>query len=374
MPQKDKEPKSMKILHVTTSLRMGGAERLVSELAPRFRDDGIDVDVLIFNGEETAFKQQLRQKGIRIIELNDGCYYKYFNPKHLFQLLPYLKRYDIVHTHNTAPQLFAALGGLLNRRTVLVTTEHSTSNRRRKSKCYAPVDRWLYGRYSKIICISDKAAENLKKHVHRDDSAICTIYNGIDLGKFVSAAHDRDIVEKYGDCKRLFMVSRFGIAKDHKTVIRAMAQLPPEYHLFFVGDGSTRPSCEALADELAVSDRVHFLGTRADIAELLKSAHIAILSSHWEGMPLAAIEAMSARRPLIASDVDGISETVEGAGVLFEHENADDLAAKIKAVAEDEALYGEIADRCHARAQEYDISVTVKRYEELYRSLLEERA
>ena len=92
----------MKILQVITSMSVGGAEKLVSEIAPLLQEKGHLVDVLLFDGTDTSFKLALQKKGIRIFEFSKGGLV--YNPLYILKLFSFLKKYDIVHTHNTAPQ------------------------------------------------------------------------------------------------------------------------------------------------------------------------------------------------------------------------------------------------------------------------------
>lgn len=115
------------------------------------------------------------------------------------------------------------------------------------------------------------------------------------------------------------------------------------------------------------------MGVRDDVPGLLKSASIAVMSSHWEGFGLAAAEAMAAGMPVIASDVDGLSEVVQGAGVLFEHGNERQLAHKILQLESDRGLYDRVAARCMERAAGFDIAQMVRGYDRLYRSLLPDK-
>lgn len=361
----------MKILHIISSLRTGGAERLMTDLLPRLQRDGVEVDILLFDGTDTPFKQKLRDIGINVYEFGKGG--SVYNPIHIFRLIPYFKKYDIIHTHTTAPQFFAALTGLFFC-VRLVTTEHSTNNRRRSMRWYRFLDKWMYRQYDRIICVSDKTEESIRQYlgaINRNcDYDICTVCNGIDTSVYAKAQPDKQIIATYGSCKRLFMISRFVPAKDQKTVIRAMMFLLSNYHVFFVGDGENRASCEALTCKSGLSERVHFLGTRTNVPELIKTADIVIQSSHWEGYSLAAVEGMAAHKPVVASDVAGLSDIVGGAGLLFEHGNAHDLANNIQRLMLNEELYCEIADRCLARAAEYDIAKMANEYETIYRGLL----
>ena len=90
------------------------------------------------------------------------------------------------------------------------------------------------------------------------------------------------------------------------------------------------------------------------------------MSSHWEGLSLSNIEGLSAGKPFIASDVNGLREVTDGYGILFPHGNSEKLAEVIKDLSEDKAYYENVATRCYERAKQFDISETVKRYNKLY--------
>ncbi len=93
------------------------------------------------------------------------------------------------------------------------------------------------------------------------------------------------------------------------------------------------------------------------------------MSSHWEGLSLSNVEGMSAHKPFIASDVNGLKEVTKGYGLLFPHEDAKALAEEINRLASDETYYNEIAERCYNRALEFDISNTVRGYVDVYKNI-----
>lgn len=356
----------MKILHVITSLRTGGAEKLMVDLLPRIKERGNEVDLLLFDGIDTPFRQAAENAGIKVMDLGKGG--SVYSPLRLLKLLPFLKKYDVVHTHNTAPQLFAAIGSVLCS-VVLCTTEHNTSNRRRDWKWYAAIDRWMYSRYRKVVCISQKAEENLRKFIGNSRTDIFTVNNGVDIEKYATAKASELPEQIAPGAKKLIMVAGFRWEKDQDTIIKAISLLPREFHLFLVGEGVRRPKCEELANELGVEDRVHFLGLRTDVAQLLHAVDYIIMSSHFEGLSLSSVEGMSVGHPFIASDVDGLREVVKGAGVLFPHADAAALAEEITRLADDPTLYASVADRCRARARQFDISKMVDGYLDVYNSL-----
>ncbi|QIU95150.1 glycosyltransferase [Bacteroides faecium] len=360
----------MKILQVITSMNIGGAEKLITEITPLLRDKGHQVDVLLFDGTETAFKQNLLDNGICVYEFGKGG--SVYNPLYIFRLLPFLKKYDIVHTHNTAPQLFAAIGSVLCS-VVLVTTEHTTANRRRGWRWYWLIDRWMYNRYQSVICISDAAENNLKKYLDHYHTNITTIYNGVNFQSFIDAKAETALKKQTVGKAVVVMVAGFRYQKDQDTLIKAFGYLPKDkYELWLVGDGERRQILEQLVDEKNLKDNVRFLGVRNDIPQILKAADIVVMSSHFEGLSLSSIEGMAVEKPFLASDVDGLREITMGAGILFPHGDVRQLAKEIEQLMDDREYYKTVADKCMKRAKKYDIFKMVDEYEKEYKVLINE--
>ena len=357
----------MRILHVITSLRTGGAEKLMVDLLPRLREKGHEVELCLFDGVDTPFKRELEKTGITIHSL--GKNRSVYHPANLIGLRKLIRtgNYDIVHTHNTAPQLFAAICGSSGR-TKLVTTEHNTSNRRRNWKGFAAIDRWMYNRYNHIICISQKAEDNLREYLGRCEAKICTINNGIDIAKYSEVEPSIELEHLAPGSRKIIMVAGFREQKDQDTLIKSLNHLPENFHLFLVGDGVRRPELEALASSEGLAQRVHFLGIRTDVPNLLHAADYVVMSSHFEGLSLSSVEGMSVGKPFLASDVDGLREVVKGAGILFPHEDYRTLANEIIRLEKDPGLYKTVASICRSRAQQFDISEMVKGYSEVYSS------
>lgn len=348
-------------------MHIGGAEKLITEITPLLRVKGYQVDVLLFNGINTDFKQNLINRGISIYEFSKSD--SVYNPLYIFKLIPFFRKYDIIHTHNTAPQLYAAIGSLFSP-VLLVTTEHNTSNRRRNWKWYRLIDRWMYNRYKSVICISDAAENNLKEYLGHCSAHITTIYNGVNIGNFIDAKPIEFLKKNSINKFVIVMIAGFRHQKDQDTLIRAFEYLPKEkYELWLVGDGERRKTLELLVEDMNLRDNIIFLGIRNDIPQILKTADVVVMSSHYEGLSLSSIEGMAVGRPFIASDVDGLREITTGAGILFPHGDSKQLAKEIEHLMEDENYYNQIAERCLERAKEYDISKMIDGYECIYKNL-----
>lgn len=353
----------MKILHVITSLLTGGAEKLIVDIVPRLREKGHVVDVVLFNGVDSPLLQELQKhEGVTVYCLGKSFY----DIRYIFKLRQIIKNYDIIHTHNSSSQLYTVLAntGLHNK---LITTEHNTTNRKRNNFLLRLVDRWMYKQYEQIICISDKAAEKLKDYLGYSDR-ICVIYNGVDVERFHQA---QPIAGMKSSSFVALMVAAFRPQKDQDTLVRAISRLPKEkYEVWFAGEGVRLAVVQNLVKKLEVDNQVRFLMNRTDVPKLLKTADVIVMSTHYEGLSLSNIEGMSAGKPFIASDVDGVREITKGYGILFPHEDDKALAEIILRLTQDKKFYNEIASRCYERANEYDIEKTVKGYLHVYEDLL----
>jgi len=358
----------MRILHVITSMDTGGAERLMVDLLPLLSDRGHDIGLLLFNGVDTPLKASLAAKGVKIFELaktgSVDDQWVIYNPLNVFKMMKLIKNYDIIHTHNTACQLYVPMAKILCRsRATLMTTEHNTTNRRRNMGWFRPIDRWMYGRYAAIICISDQAHDNLEQYIGSSPT-LHTIYNGVKINDFEKPVKRIDNQQQFV----ITMVAGFRKQKDHETLIKSMLRLPDNYLLQLVGRGETEQDIKDLCHSLGLESRVSFLGVRSDVPEILEKSDVTVLSSHWEGLSLSSIEGMASGRPFIASDVDGLHEMVGGAGVLFPRGDEKALAGAIRGLCENPTRYHEVAIACQQRAKCYDISKMADGYDNLYRS------
>jgi glycosyltransferase involved in cell wall biosynthesis len=359
----------MKVLHVINSLSTGGAEKLLLETIPLYKKIGLEVDLLLLNGASSPFLEQLKSiDNCRIYSLGLGSVY---NPKHIFTIIPYLKKYDLIHVHLFPALYWVAIGKMISfSKTKLIFTEHNTSNSRFENYFFRQIDKIIYFNYNKVIAISPAVKEAVITKLKIKKKKCIVIYNGINLSKIIEAIPlDRNEYTNSKDEKLLIQISRFNKQKDHKTLIKAMAFLHESAKLLLVGDGYLRRDCEALVRNLGLENRVQFLGIRMDVAELLKASDLVIQCSHWEGFGLSAVEGMAARKPVIASNVSGLQEVVDGAGILFEKGNAEKLATSITLLLENKAYYDEISEKCYQRAKLYDIDLMVTETVKLYKSL-----
>ena len=361
----------MKVLHVINSLILAGVEVLLAEMLPRFRSRGVEVSVAVLKPLDSPLEHRLLAAAIPFLP---NPHKRIYSPEHIFFLAAQMKQYDVVQSYLFPAQLWVALAAALARsRVPLVTTEQSTQNRRR-AWWYRPMDRWMYGRYQAIACNSQATADSLVRWVPGVAPRVSVIPNGVPLDRFRTAEPLRrcDVLPDDG-APLLVFTARLEPAKDHATLLRALAKVP-RARLLLVGDGELKASLEALAASQGIRDRVHFLGRRADVSNLLKMADLYVHSSHWEGFGIAAVEAMAAGLPVIASDVPGLAEVVGKAGVLFPSGDSEALAAHITSLLSSPSRRRELAAAGQLRAQEFSIDRSVDEYLEIYRAAAEKPA
>lgn len=356
----------MKILHFITSLRTGGAERLVLDLIPRLRAIGHEVDLLVMDGTDCIFTSLASERGIKVNSLGIGATAMH-NPLLAGRLRRFLIKghYDIVHTHNTPCQMLTA--AVAPRNIVLVTTEHNTDNRRRNNKLWRPIDRMMYSRYRSIIACGEETASSLCAYMPELSHKISVVSNGIDLSAFAVATRATDIRQRFPTQKIIVMVAAFRPQKDHATVLQALSLLPDDYALVLAGTGDTLEEHINMAKTLRVQERVMFAGARSDVASLYAASDVAVLATHYEGFGLAAVEAMASGRPLIASDVDGLRHTVAPGAILFPDGDAEALADKIHMLCSNRQLWQDTVDACRRRAADFDIENTAQGYNDIYK-------
>jgi len=369
----------VKVLHVINSLKAGGAEKLIEDLLPRMNGrDGIQIDALLLTDEGNVFGKSLIEAGIPIYVVPLKSVY---NPLNIIYLRRHIlkHKYDMIHVHLFPASYWVAMAkrSILAWKPKLVLTEHSTHNKRREKWYLRGLEKFVYSTYDRVISVSKQAQENLIRWLNpTDKSKFLVIENGVDIEKFAQAEPYKksEICDSFSDDTKLIcMVGRFTEAKDQATLIKAMTKIPDNVHLLLVGEGPLKEENKALSKEIGVKDKVHFLGFRNDIPRILKTIDIFVLSSNWEGLPLALVEGMAAGKPVIGSNALGIKEVLTGAGLLFPVGNSDELARKINELVCEKSKYEETSRKCQERASNYSLERMVERYVSVYTELLKTR-
>jgi glycosyltransferase involved in cell wall biosynthesis len=242
---------------------------------------------------------------------------------------------DVVHCHNPAPTLQAAIPARLAGAQRVISTRHSLVappydiKEERSFNFVARFCDWVVG-----IC--DATCENLRHTPGAHRNKIVRVYNGVEP---VEPAPPEEWPEKRGFT--LLFVGRLAPIKNLHTLIRAAALAAPrvpELQLWIVGHGHERQRLEDLVNELGVEQLVTFWGERLDVAGFFSVADVYCMSSTSEGLPMSLLQAMSLGLPAIVTDVGGMAEVVKNAhaGIATPVGDAEAMADAIVQMAGDE--------------------------------------
>lgn len=362
----------MKVLQIIDSLpNTSGGARFVCNLAKQIAQRKIEVHVLLIDGKQSYFLDELRNASITVFALDENTTNRY-KPKYVKQIAALISQYDIVHVHVFPASYLVAIASFISKKkTPIVFTEHAAYNRRATNSCFKVVEKLMYSRFSKIVGISSAVQLFVEKNISIKEGKFVVIDNGVDFNSIInSPAADRSDFNLFQTDNVLCMAARFADEKDQGTVIRALVDLPANFKLVFAGDGPNLEKYRKLAEQLGVLQRIRFLGARSDIYQIIKMSDINILSSHYEGFGLSAVEAMAAAKPIIATNVPGLAEVVGNAGLLFNVGDYEKLTTLILQLGTNHLFYKKVSEQCFLRSKLYNIEIMTNKYIEVYEEVL----
>jgi glycosyltransferase involved in cell wall biosynthesis len=230
----------------------------------------------------------------------------------------------------------------------------------------------------KYIAVSENVKEWLCRDLHVAGSKVQVVRNGVSLGMPVNRRSSAESGAHTADHERRIVLTtaRLHRGKGINYLLHA-AKLVPEALFLIAGDGPDRNELERLADKLGIQGQVQFLGYREDIPELLVASDLFVLPSLYEALGLAAIEAMAAGKPVVASAVGGLRESVvDGVtGLLVPPKDPESLAAAIRRVLSDRALATSLGEVGRTRAiQFFSAKAMVSGVTQVYDELLAEKS
>lgn len=228
-----------------------------------------------------------------------------------------------------------------------------------------------------VVAVSDKVRNSLIKQADVTASKIEVIYNGVDTDEF----HPRRtgepnlLRETLGIPDDAFLAFfSGGIKTNRKNLdlpLQAIAALGPRYHLVVVGTDGGGPYPK-MASELEITDRVHFLGHRDDVASLLRDADAFVFASHYDPCPLVIFEALASAIPVVTAPSVGSAAVIqhgENGFVIKDSNDLEGLIHSIKLLAEDAKIAHQIAQSGRETAQNLTWEAMAKRYESLYQKI-----
>ena len=309
----------MKILYVITGLGVGGAEKVVCDLADQMILKGHDVKIVYLTGSVLVKPISPR---IELLPLHLNSASNVFSASRKYKKIIRDFSPDVIHSHMIHANIFARLNHLSFKYIRLICTAHNSNEGGRVRMLAYKLTNFLSNLNTNV---SQEASESLISKGAFNKNNLITVYNGIDLNKFNFFNKDKNSNEL-----NFLSVGRFNKQKDYPNLFQAISILKntinKEVKFYIAGDGELRPQLEQLIVDLGISDCVVLLGKRSDIPNLLNKADYFVLSSRHEGLPTVVIEAMACGTFVIATDCGGSAEIMGDTGLLVPPQDSKALA------------------------------------------------
>jgi glycosyltransferase involved in cell wall biosynthesis len=365
-----------RVLFVSTSTTIGGAEKTLFTLATRLDPKQVQVAGVVSLKAPGQYAQRLAQLGVKTRS---------------FGLVGWPSRRDADQLaaiiRETRPELVHAimyqaiqLCRFVKRRAAapfkLVSSPRV--NYRTRSTWTLLVDRWLRSADDLLIAESDASREFLTRRLGYPEGKVQTVHNGVELPELPSKAERKRARLHLGlreDETLLLAMGRLEEQKGHSVLVDAVAGLrgPRKPRCAIVGEGPRRDRLRAQLARLGLERLIQLPGERGDVRSWLCASDIFVLPSLWEGLPNALLEAMAMGLPAVASGVDGVPEAVTDgkAGLLVPPGNVAALSGALAKLIDDPDLRRRFAEAARARAAEsFTLPAMLAGYQAAYQGVL----
>jgi N-acetyl-alpha-D-glucosaminyl L-malate synthase BshA len=290
---------------------------------------------------------------------------------------------DLLHVHYAIPHAAAAYMAKKilqeeGRDIPVITTLHGTDiTLVGKDKTYAPVVAFSINQSDAITAVSD----NLRQETFRTfriEKDIQVIHNFVDVERFSRKPIDafRKVIAPNGE-RIILHASNFRKVKRVQDVIKVFqaVNLQKPSKLLLVGDGPERPGAEEMCREMGICDDVRFVGKQQDMEEIMAVADLFLLPSEYESFGLAALEAMAAGAPVVASNAGGLPQIIEQGvcGFMADVGDVESMANYALDILLQDNRLNQFKEAARAKAKQFDIHNIIPEYETLYKQVADSR-
>jgi glycosyltransferase involved in cell wall biosynthesis len=331
----------IRVVYLAHTFKVGGAEEMVLNLVRHLPLERFEPYVCCIQ-EPGPIGEEIARTGTPVAAL--GLTPGVRHPFAVAGIRRYLQEAKpaIVHTFLLTASLYGRLAAILARVRVVVGTEVNIYEKKRRAHIWA--ERLLMSGTDCVIASAASVKTFYERQVHADPSKVTVIYNAVDFNQLritVSRSELRRTLDIPGDAIVAGTIARLTEQKGHQYLIRALSETPglEKLHLLLIGDGELRGDLERAVGERGLRERVHFLGARRDLGNLLGAIDLFVLPSLWEGLPLSLVLAMGAGLPVVSTTVAGVPEVViDGeTGLLVPPGDAASLGAAVLRLVTDRA-------------------------------------
>jgi glycosyltransferase involved in cell wall biosynthesis/ribosomal protein S18 acetylase RimI-like enzyme len=308
------EMNNIRLLHIVGDSSFGGAAKIILRLAEKMRSEGWQVDLLTTN---TVFQQAAEERGIGTVDLD--VIRREIRPMWdllgLLRLYRFLRRerYTVVHTHTSKAGFVGRLAAWLARVPVILHTTHGFAFHERSSRAkrvfYSTLERLAAHWCDRVVSVSEFHRRWALELGICGENKIMAIPNGIALPEPQSRIPASELRRGWGadrDDLVILSTGRLAPEKGLEDLLKAaslLRRMGQRFRVVLAGDGPLRAQLEHLAQDLAISDQVTFLGYREDVPDLLAACDLVVLPSLREGLSIALLEAMAAGKPVVATSI-----------------------------------------------------------------------
>lgn len=361
---------------VNGQLNYGGTERQLYELAIRLDRSKFNPIVFCLSEEDLPFGERLRERGIRVYTLKRRGHFDPFRVTKLAQLFR-KEKINLVHSFLHIPNAYSYAACLISGINKFIASVRNCEVDRNGVLTF--IDR-INLRNSSLITVNSENVKNFAaNHFSISPDKIKVIYNGIDVERFVSLKKITKLKDDLSIPINSRVVGIIGkLSSPQKNIplflksARGISSQLPNVKFLIVGGGKLLDEMKNLSNNLAISDKVYFVGEREDIPDILNLLDVFVLSSYKEGLPNVIMEAMAAGKPVVATDVGGIPElVVDGeTGFLVPSNNVEKLSQAVIRLLENPKVAERMGEKGKERISTFFlVDRMVRETENLYSSL-----
>ena len=329
-----------RVLYLSHAFMVGGAEEMVLNLV---RHLPLRFEPMVACIHEAGpIGEEIRRTGVpfTVLGLTPGL----SRPVDVLRLRDALHRLSptIVHTFLLTGSLYGRFAAMMSGVPIVIGTEVNIYENKRPM--HARMERWLMKGTDAVIASAESVKDYYVAQVGADPAAVEVIYNAVDWAQLQATMTREEFRASVGvplDVPAAGIIARLTEQKAHRVLFESMTQPGlSTLHLIVVGGGELADDLRSRAASLGIDGRVHFLGARRDLGNVLSAIDIFTMPSYWEGLPLSMVLAMGAGLPVVASRVAGIPEVVKDrvSGLLVDPGDSAQLARALSVLVQDASL------------------------------------
>ncbi|MCW1310133.1 MAG: glycosyltransferase family 4 protein [Candidatus Nanoarchaeia archaeon] len=379
----EQQEKRINVVYIIGKFGIGGIETLIYKMARHldrrfFYPTIIGLNDYVDKVTEDQIISSLTKEDIEVLKLSGST------KNHRLQKILFIRKNlrgrknVVIHTNSDIVNTVMATWKM---KIPLVNTYHSGIGWSKKDRITYKI--FMQKRFKKIVAVSNSVKQAIEKTVGIEASKIKVIYNGIEIEKF--NANPKIMQVNQNNKVKLICVGRLAKEKGFEYLLEALRHVNSNLTLYIVGDGDLREELNEFVVKNKLEKEVMFLGAidNDQIPKILWSADIYVMPSLYEGFSVSLIEAMAAGKPVLISNIAPFREMLgidcmnsqsnyfpTDYGVMFKAGDSVSLFNAIEWMLDNKDKWEEFGKNSYERAKIFDISKTVREYEQIYKEIV----